>query len=59
MNDWIPGAPPTLLGFLSPGPLPLPLLPLVAGILAVAYLAGAVRLWSLGVLPTVVVSSVA
>lgn len=47
MNDWIPGAPPTLLGFLSPGPLPFPLLPVVAGVLAVAYLAGAVRLWSL------------
>ncbi len=48
MNDWIPGAPPTLLGFLSPVPLPLPLLPMVAGVLAVAYLAGAVRLWARG-----------
>lgn len=46
MNDWIPGAPPTLLGFLSPVPLPLPLLPVLAGVLAVAYFTGAVRLWS-------------
>lgn len=46
MNDWIPGVPPTLLGFLSPAPLPMPLLPLVAGVLAAAYLAGAVRLWT-------------
>ncbi|MDN3495136.1 cytochrome c oxidase assembly protein [Planococcus sp. APC 4015] len=48
MNDWMPEAPPTLLGYLSPVPLPLPLLPLLAGVLAVAYLAGAARLWSLG-----------
>ena len=48
MNDWIPEAPPTLLGFLSPVPLPLPVLPVLAGLLAAAYLAGAVRLWALG-----------
>ena len=37
---WIPDAPPTLGGFLTPAPLPAPVLPLLAGLLAVAYLAG-------------------
>ncbi len=46
MNDWIPGTPPTLLGFLSPVPLPFPLLPVIASALAAAYLAGAIRLWT-------------
>ena len=46
MNDWIPGTPPTLLGFLSPAPLPFPLLPVIAAVIAAAYLAGAIRLWT-------------
>ena len=45
MNGTMPDAPPTLADFLAPAPGPLPLLPLVAAILAVAYLAGAVHLW--------------
>ncbi|MDX2377587.1 cytochrome c oxidase assembly protein [Microbacterium sp. LRZ72] len=48
MIAWIPDTPPTLLGFLTPVALPLPLLPLVAAVLAVAYLLGAVRLWAGG-----------
>ena len=45
---WIPDAPPTLGGFLTPAPLPAPVLPLLAGLLAVAYLAGAIRMWVRG-----------
>ena len=45
MNDWIPDAPPTLLAFLTPLPQPFPLLPAVGVVLAIAYLAGAIRLW--------------
>lgn len=44
----MPEAPPTLLGLLSPLPLPLPVLPVLAGLLAAAYLAGAIRLWARG-----------
>ena len=47
MTVWIPDAPPTLGGFLTPAPLPAPLLPFLAGLLAVAYLAGALRMWAL------------
>ncbi|WP_366405918.1 cytochrome c oxidase assembly protein [Microbacterium sp. SCN 70-200] len=39
---WIPDAP------LTPAPLPAPVLPLLAGLLAVAYLAGAIRMWVRG-----------
>lgn len=42
---WIPDVPPNLGEFLSPAPLPAPVLPILAGILAAAYLAGAVRMW--------------
>jgi putative membrane protein len=50
MNDWMPDAPPTFSDFLTPAFFtpaagPFPLLPLVAAALAVAYLAGAIRLW--------------
>jgi putative membrane protein len=50
MNDWMPDAPPTFSDFLTPAFFtpaagPFPLLPLVAAVLAVAYLAGAIRLW--------------
>jgi len=45
MNDWIPDAPPTLLEFLTLAPSPFPLLPIVAALIAAAYLAGAIRLW--------------
>ena len=48
MNVWIPDAPPTLVGFLTPAPLPAPVLLLIAGFLAAAYLAGAVRMWVRG-----------
>ncbi|MGX5769793.1 cytochrome c oxidase assembly protein [Microbacterium trichothecenolyticum] len=45
MSPWIPDVPPTLIGLLTPTPLAAPVLPIVAGLLAAAYLAGAVRLW--------------
>lgn len=45
MIDGTPDATPTLLGMLAPGPLPLPVLPVLAVVLAVAYLSGATRLW--------------
>lgn len=48
MSEWIPDAPPTLLGFLAPVALPFPLLPLIAVLMAAAYLAGAARLWMSG-----------
>lgn len=43
MTEWIPDAPPTLMGLRSPVPLPFPLLPLVSAVLAAAYLLGATR----------------
>lgn len=42
---WFPDAAPSLLAFLAPAPLPAPILPVVAALLAALYLAGAVRLW--------------
>lgn len=48
MTEWISDAPPTLMGFLSPVPLPFPLLPLIAAALAVVYLVGAIRMWTRG-----------
>lgn len=48
MDAWIPATPPSLIAFLTPAPGPFPVLPLLAGILALAYLAGAVRLWRRG-----------
>ena len=48
MSEWMPDAPPTFLGFLTPMPLPFPVLPTVAVLLAAAYVVGAVRLWAQG-----------
>lgn len=48
MTVWIPDVPPTLIGFLTPAPLPAPLLPVLAGLLAVAYAFGVIRLGVLG-----------
>ncbi|WP_240309645.1 cytochrome c oxidase assembly protein [Microbacterium arborescens] len=48
MNEWIPDTPPTLLGFLTPVPLPFPVLPTLAALLAAGYLIGAIRLWTRG-----------
>ena len=45
MNGWMPDAPPTFSDFVLPAPGPFPVLPLVAAVLAVAYLVGAIRLW--------------
>lgn len=43
-----PTLPPSFEQFLAAGLQPVPLLPAVAVILAVAYLAGAIRMWALG-----------
>lgn len=43
---WIPTAPPSLETFLAPTLQPIPLIPAIAVLLALLYLAGAVRLWS-------------
>ncbi len=48
MSEWIPADPPTFLGFLMPVPLPFPVLPALAALLAAGYLIGAVRLWVQG-----------
>lgn len=48
MNDWIPDAPPTLETLLAPAVTPFPVLPLIAGLLAVVYLVGALTLWAKG-----------
>lgn len=48
MNEWIPDTPPTLLGFLTLVPLPFPVLPTLAALLAAGYLIGAIRLWTRG-----------
>ncbi|MEW1974588.1 cytochrome c oxidase assembly protein [Microbacterium profundi] len=48
MNTWIPDTPPTLAAFFSLLPGPFPLLPLIATVLAVGYLVGAIRLWRQG-----------
>lgn len=48
MSEWMPDAPPTFLGFLTPVALPFPVLPTVAVLLAAAYVVGAVRLWAQG-----------
>ncbi|MFU8947680.1 cytochrome c oxidase assembly protein [Mycetocola zhadangensis] len=45
---WIPSLPPTLEQFLAPNLQPIPVLPILALILATAYTAGAVRLWTRG-----------
>ncbi|MEJ6556214.1 MULTISPECIES: cytochrome c oxidase assembly protein [Microbacterium] len=45
MNDWIPDTPPTLGAFLTPILPPAPVLPALGLLMAVLYLAGAIRLW--------------
>lgn len=44
VSAWIPDAPPSFLAFLTPYPQPFPVLPVVAIVLAAAYVAGVVRL---------------
>ncbi|MCA0180452.1 MAG: cytochrome c oxidase assembly protein [Actinobacteria bacterium] len=44
--DWVPDVPPDLAGYLTIAPAAPLLLPATAILLAVVYLAGAVRLWS-------------
>ena len=44
MTDWLPVEPPTLGALVAFRPGPFPLLPVLAAVLAVLYLAGAVRL---------------
>ena len=48
MSGEIPDSPPSLQAFLAPADIPLPVLPIVAGILAALYLVGAIRLWTHG-----------
>jgi putative membrane protein len=45
---WTPEAPPGLAAFLDVGPLPAPVLPVIAGVLAVAYGAGVVSVKASG-----------
>jgi putative membrane protein len=51
---WIPDAPPGLAEFLTFSPQPAPVIPVIAGLLALAYIAGVIRLlvqgrrWPLG-----------
>ncbi|MCI4658463.1 cytochrome c oxidase assembly protein [Cryobacterium zhongshanensis] len=45
---WIPSLPPSLEQFLAPNLQPLPVLPILGLIVAAAYLAGAIRLWTRG-----------
>ena len=43
---WIPTEPPSMENFLAPTLQPIPLIPAIAVVLGVLYLAGALRLWS-------------
>ncbi|MET0716690.1 MAG: cytochrome c oxidase assembly protein [Mycetocola sp.] len=45
---WIPTLPPDLAQFLAPNLQPIPLLPAIALLLAMAYSAGVIRLWTEG-----------
>ena len=45
---WIPSLPPSLEQFLAPNLQPIPVLPILALIVATAYVAGAIRLWTQG-----------
>lgn len=45
---WIPSLPPSLEQFLAPNLQPLPLLPILTLVVAAAYVAGAIRLWTQG-----------
>lgn len=48
MSPWIPESPPTLADYFAVLPGPFPVLPMLATVLAVVYLAGAIRLWRHG-----------
>lgn len=48
MSPWIPDSPPTFADYVAVLPGPFPVLPVLAAVLAVAYLAGAIRLWRQG-----------
>lgn len=43
---WVPAAPPSLETLLAPTLQPVPVIPVLAALMALAYLAGAVRLWT-------------
>jgi putative membrane protein len=43
---WVPALPPTLETMLAPTLQPVPLIPVLAALMALAYLAGAARLWA-------------
>lgn len=43
---WVPALPPTLETLLAPTLQPVPLIPVLAALMALAYLSGAVRLWA-------------
>lgn len=45
---WLPSLPPSFEQFLAPNLQPVPILPAVALLVAVAYLTGAIRLWTHG-----------
>lgn len=45
---WIPSQPPSLETYLAPTLQPVPVLPALAVVLAVLYLAGAIRVWASG-----------
>ncbi|WP_298991782.1 cytochrome c oxidase assembly protein [uncultured Pseudokineococcus sp.] len=45
---WVPTAPPSLATLFAPTLQPLPVLPALAVVMATAYLAGAVRMWTTG-----------
>lgn len=45
---WVPLEPPSLETYLAPTLQPIPLIPAIAAVLALLYLAGAIRLWVAG-----------
>lgn len=54
---WVPAEPPSLENYLAPNLQPIPLIPAVMLVVALLYLAGAMRLWATGrrwaVIPTI------
>jgi putative membrane protein len=45
---WVPSAPPSLETYLAPTLQPVPLLPAIAVLMGLLYLAGAIKLWATG-----------
>ena len=45
-SAWLPDEPPSFEQFLALQPLPAPVLPVIGGVLAALYLAGALRMWA-------------